>query len=104
MFADIYCVEKPHVCTEWDEDEHFTGKEWGLFNRRLDERFDVPPAGRFALWLKLYHPHRLETGINSCCHLLCCTYMYDCAIIVVEHRASGLPLALCTRTLLSSAI
>lgn len=39
----------------------FTPEEMRLFSTRVDEGYDLPPTGRYALWLQMYYP-----GTYSC--------------------------------------
>ena len=57
-----------------DEDEILTDQEWDLFECRGEEGYDLPPSGRYLLWLKMYHPElvKLRTRLYTCIHV--CTY------------------------------
>lgn len=35
----------------------FTDEEWTLFEKRIDEGYDLPPRGRYLQWLKIHHAH-----------------------------------------------
>lgn len=38
-----------------DASVHFTEEECRRFTTRVEEGYDIPPTGRYALWLQRYH-------------------------------------------------
>ena len=50
-----------------DQDEViFTASELELFQQRCDEGYDIPPSGRYLLWLQMYGPELVQQGIVTC--------------------------------------
>ena len=64
-----YCY---HVCTiifilfhpvyGAPEEVVFADEEWELFERRVEEGYDLCPSGRYLLWLRMYYPHLVFEG------------------------------------------
>ena len=54
-----------------EEEVIFTDQEWDLFERRIEEGYDLPPSGRYLLWLKMYHCELIQPQgalIEYCLH------------------------------------
>lgn len=46
----------------FDDDEViFTDQEWDLFEGRVEGGYDLPPSGRYLLWLKMYHCELIQS-------------------------------------------
>ena len=44
------------------EEVVFADEEWELFERRVEEGYDLCPSGRYLLWLRMYYPHLVFEG------------------------------------------
>ena len=65
-----------------DTEVVFTDLEWSLFERRQEEGYDMPPTGRYKLWLEMYHPEGKDPS--------CCTHLhvhYICIVCGIVRKA-----------------
>ena len=62
----------------------FTQEEMQLFSTRVDEGYDLPPTGRYALWLQMYYP-----GIYLLLQLVYSMYLYMEYLCVPFHPYRG---------------